>query len=113
MVCLLNHLLSRLQVAGLILENTFTSILDMAGVMLPVLRYIVGGKGGLLNWFVKSPWKTIELIKHVSSSVLSISLDAGLSFYLVLSSLSSILGTTWTCIVKNRVVISPPGMEGP
>lgn len=44
----------------------------MAGVMLPILRYIVGGKGGLLNWFVKSPWKTVELIKHVSYFVLSI-----------------------------------------
>ena len=71
MVCILNDSPSGLQVAGLILENTFTSVLDMAGVMLPGLRYIVGGKGGLLNWFVKSPWKTIELIKHVSCSFLS------------------------------------------
>lgn len=74
MVHMLKHLLFWLQVAGLILENTFTSVLDMAGVMLPGLRYIVGGKGGLLNWFVKSPWKTIELIKHVSSPILSIPL---------------------------------------
>jgi hypothetical protein len=58
------------KVAGLILENTFTSVLDMAGVMLPGLRYIVGGKGGLLNWFVKSPWKTIELIKHIDAPIL-------------------------------------------
>lgn len=45
----------------------------MAGVLLPGLRYIVNGKGGLLNWFVKSPWKTIELIKHVRCSFQSIS----------------------------------------
>ena len=41
-------------------------MLDLAAVMFPVLRFVVGGKRGLLNWFVKSPWKTIELIKHVS-----------------------------------------------
>lgn len=61
------------KVAGLILENTFTSVLDMAGVLLPGLRYIVNGKGGLLNWFVKSPWKTIELIKHVDAPILFLS----------------------------------------
>lgn len=60
--------LTWVQVAGLILENTFTSVLDMAGVMLPGLRFVVGGKGRLLNWFVKSPWKTIELIKQVHNS---------------------------------------------
>jgi hypothetical protein len=59
-----------LQVSGLILENTFTSVLDMAGVMLPPLRFFVGGPGSgkgpkLLNWLVKSPWRTIDLVTDV------------------------------------------------
>jgi fermentation-respiration switch protein FrsA (DUF1100 family) len=67
-----------LQVSGLILENTFTSVLDMAGVMLPPLRFFVGGPGNgkgpkLLNWLVKSPWRTIDLVTDISEPVLFLS----------------------------------------
>lgn len=48
-----------LQVAALILENTFTSILDMAGVLLPFLKWFIGGSGSkspkILNFLVRSP----------------------------------------------------------
>lgn len=57
------------QVAALILENTFTSILDMAGVILPFLKWFIG-KGGskgpkVLNFLVRSPWSTIDVIGEV------------------------------------------------
>ncbi|CAM6024488.1 unnamed protein product [Sphagnum balticum] len=66
------------KVSGLILENTFTSVLDMAGVMLPPLRFFVGGPGSgkgpkLLNWLVKSPWRTIDLVTDISEPVLFLS----------------------------------------
>jgi pimeloyl-ACP methyl ester carboxylesterase len=66
------------KVSGLILENTFTSVLDMAGVMLPPLRFFVGGPGNgkgpkLLNWLVKSPWRTIDLVTDISEPVLFLS----------------------------------------
>lgn len=58
-----------LQVAALILENTFTSILDMAGVLLPFLKWFIGGKTGngpkILNFVVRSPWSTIDVIGQV------------------------------------------------
>lgn len=58
-----------LQVAALILENTFTSILDMAGVLLPFLKWFIGGsttKGPkILNFVVRSPWSTIDIIGQV------------------------------------------------
>ena len=53
----------------MILENTFTSILDMAGVMLPILKWFIGGTGGqglrVLNFLVRSPWNTVDIIKDV------------------------------------------------
>lgn len=59
-----------LQVAALILENTFTSILDMAGVLLPFLKYLIGGstsKGPkVLNFVVRSPWSTIDVVGQVN-----------------------------------------------
>lgn len=58
-----------LQVAALVLENTFTSILDMAGVLLPFLKWFVGlssSKGPkILNFLVRSPWSTIDIIGQV------------------------------------------------
>lgn len=61
------------QVAALILENTFTSILDMAGVLLPFLKWFIGGSGcrgpRILNCFVRSPWNTIDAIGEVSSTL--------------------------------------------
>ncbi|RVX05442.1 Protein ABHD13 [Vitis vinifera] len=57
---------SFLQVAALILENTFTSILDMAGVLLPFLKWFIGGSGSkgprILNCLVRSPWSTIDIM---------------------------------------------------
>lgn len=65
------------QVAALILENTFTSILDMAGVLLPFLKWFIG-KGGskgpkVLNFLVRSPWSTIDVIGEVRLHVHGIS----------------------------------------
>lgn len=58
-----------LQVAALILENTFTSILDMAGVLLPFLKWFIGGSTSkglkVLNFVVRSPWSTIDEIGQV------------------------------------------------
>lgn len=57
------------QVAALILENTFTSVLDMAGIMLPFLRWFIGGSSTtgpkILNFVVRSPWNTIDIIGQV------------------------------------------------
>ena len=59
----------KLQVAALILENTFTSILDMAGVLLPFLKWFIGDPGTkgpkILNFLVRSPWSTIDVIGQV------------------------------------------------
>lgn len=61
---------SMLQVAALILENTFTSVLDMAGIMLPFLRWFIGGSSSkgpkLLNCVVRSPWNTLDIVGEVS-----------------------------------------------
>ncbi|KAF2304069.1 hypothetical protein GH714_026841 [Hevea brasiliensis] len=65
------------KVAGLILENTFTSILDMAGVLLPFLKWFIGNthsKGPkILNFLVRSPWSTIDVISEVKQPILFLS----------------------------------------
>lgn len=65
------------KVAALILENTFTSVLDMAGVMLPILKWFIGGTGSkglrILNFLVRSPWNTRDIIQNVSEPILFIS----------------------------------------
>ncbi|KAF6152361.1 hypothetical protein GIB67_006015 [Kingdonia uniflora] len=65
------------KVAALILENTFTSILDLAGVLLPFLKLFIGGSGSkgpkLLNRFVRSPWSTIEIIGEIRQPILFLS----------------------------------------
>ncbi|XP_074269370.1 alpha/beta hydrolase domain-containing protein WAV2 [Silene latifolia] len=65
------------KVAALILENTFTSIADMAGVLLPFLKWFIGGSSGkglrILNFVVKSPWSTIDVIGQVKQPILFIS----------------------------------------
>ncbi|CAN1805909.1 Alpha/beta hydrolase domain-containing protein WAV2 [Linum perenne] len=67
----------REKVAGLILENTFTSILDMAGVLLPFLKWVIGGSGEkgvkILNFLVRSPWSTIDVIGQVKRPILFLS----------------------------------------
>ncbi|XP_047336540.1 alpha/beta hydrolase domain-containing protein WAV2 isoform X2 [Impatiens glandulifera] len=65
------------KVAALILENTFTSILDMAGVLLPFLKWFIGGSGSkgpkVLNFVVRSPWSTIDAIGQVKQPILFLS----------------------------------------
>ncbi|GAB2219535.1 hypothetical protein Droror1_Dr00007172 [Drosera rotundifolia] len=65
------------KVAALILENTFTSILDMAGVLLPFLRWFIGGSGSkglkILNCVVRSPWCTDDIISQVRQPILFLS----------------------------------------
>lgn len=42
----------------------------MAGVLLPFLRYFIGGSSSkgpkVLNRFVRSPWSTIDVVGQVS-----------------------------------------------
>ncbi|XP_011093780.1 protein bem46 isoform X1 [Sesamum indicum] len=65
------------KVAALILENTFTSILDMAGVLLPFLKWFIGKsntKGPrVLNFLVRSPWSTIDIISEIKQPILFLS----------------------------------------
>ncbi|KAF8393565.1 hypothetical protein HHK36_021809 [Tetracentron sinense] len=65
------------KVAALILENTFTSILDMAGVLLPFLKWFIGGSSSkgprLLNRFVRSPWSTVDIIGQIRQPILFLS----------------------------------------
>ncbi|KAJ0531889.1 putative peptidase S9, prolyl oligopeptidase, catalytic domain, alpha/Beta hydrolase [Helianthus annuus] len=65
------------KVAALILENTFTSILDMAGVLLPFLKWFIGGSTSkglkVLNFVVRSPWSTIDEIGQVKQPILFLS----------------------------------------
>eukprot|EP01018_Ginkgo_biloba_P005368 Gb_14813 [translate_table: standard] len=62
------------QVSALILENTFTSVLDMAGVLLPFLKWFIGGTGSkglrILNCLVRSPWNTIDIIGQLWHGIL-------------------------------------------
>ncbi|KAI0516270.1 hypothetical protein KFK09_008942 [Dendrobium nobile] len=65
------------KVSALILENTFTSILDMAGIMLPFLKWFIGGRGSkgpkVLNCLVRSPWSTIDVIGKIKQPILFLS----------------------------------------
>ncbi|KAF7143325.1 hypothetical protein RHSIM_Rhsim05G0012900 [Rhododendron simsii] len=65
------------KVAALILENTFTSIMDMAGVLLPFLKWFIGGSGSktpkVLNFVVRSPWSTIDVIGQIKQPILFLS----------------------------------------
>lgn len=65
------------KVSALILENTFTSILDMAGVLLPFLKYFIGGPGTkgpkILNFLVRSPWSTVDIVGQVEQPILFLS----------------------------------------
>lgn len=65
------------KIAALLLENTFTSILDMAGVLLPFMKWFVGGSDSkgprILNRFVRSPWSTIDVIGQIRQPILFLS----------------------------------------
>ncbi|MQM18539.1 hypothetical protein Taro_051533, partial [Colocasia esculenta] len=64
-------------VSALVLENTFTSILDMAGVLLPFLKWFIGYSGSkgprVLNFLVRSPWNTVDIIGQVRQPILFLS----------------------------------------
>ena len=63
------------KVSALILENTFTSVLDMAGVLLPFLKWFIRGtdsKGPrILNFLVRSPWSTFYLAPRIRCSTIT------------------------------------------
>ena len=65
------------KVAVLILENRFTSVLDMEGVLMPVLKWVIGGTGSkgvrIFNFLVRSPWNTIDIISNISEPILFLS----------------------------------------
>ncbi|CAO2823175.1 unnamed protein product [Amaranthus hypochondriacus] len=65
------------KISALILENTFTSILDMAGVLLPFLKWVIGGSTAkglkIMNFLVRSPWSTIDIIGQIKQPILFIS----------------------------------------
>ncbi|KAJ4708819.1 protein bem46 [Melia azedarach] len=65
------------KVSALILENTFTSILDMAGVLLPFLKWFIGGSGSkgpkILNFLVRSPWSTVDVVGEIKQPILFLS----------------------------------------
>lgn len=61
------------QVGAIILENTFTSILDMVGVLFPFLKWFIGKanlkRPGVLNFLVRSPWCTVDIIGEVGAKL--------------------------------------------
>ncbi|XP_008797791.2 alpha/beta hydrolase domain-containing protein WAV2-like isoform X1 [Phoenix dactylifera] len=65
------------KVSAIILENTFTSILDMAGIMMPFLKWFIGGSASrgpkVLNCLVSSPWSTIDIIGLIKQPMLFLS----------------------------------------
>ncbi|CAI5531288.1 unnamed protein product [Closterium sp. Naga37s-1] len=62
------------KVAALVVENTFTSVLDMAGVVLPVLSHLLSTKGVRpLNGLVRSQWRTIDVIGKIDTPILFLS----------------------------------------
>ncbi|XP_077240990.1 alpha/beta hydrolase domain-containing protein WAV2-like [Tasmannia lanceolata] len=65
------------KVSALILENTFTSVLDMAGVVLPFLKWFIGRNVAkaprILNCLVRSPWSTIDVIDQIKLPILFLS----------------------------------------
>ncbi|KAG6517585.1 hypothetical protein ZIOFF_020981 [Zingiber officinale] len=78
------------KVSAIILENTFTSILDMAAMMFPFLKWFIGSNGPkgpkILNYFVRSPWSTIDIIDKVSIHSPEICcIDSSLTYFSYLS----------------------------
>lgn len=54
------------QIAGLVLENTFTSIADTAGAVLPLLGVLIGPRRPG-NWLLRNRWETRREIKLCAS----------------------------------------------
>ena len=54
------------QVRALVLENTFTSVLDMAAIVMPFLSLLVSGRSFRpFNPLVRSQWRTADIIAKV------------------------------------------------
>ncbi|KAK9142234.1 hypothetical protein Syun_011634 [Stephania yunnanensis] len=49
----------------------------MAGVLLPILKWFIGGSGTkgprILNFLVRSPWSTIDIVSQIKQPILFIS----------------------------------------
>jgi hypothetical protein len=56
---------------AVVLENTFTSIPDMAGCLLPLLAKLVG-PGAPLNFLVRDTWRTASRIGKIAAPLLLI-----------------------------------------
>ena len=54
---------------AVVLENTFTSIPDMAGCLLPFLARLVG-PGAPLNFLVRDTWRTASRVAHIAAPLL-------------------------------------------
>ncbi|KAK9838633.1 hypothetical protein WJX74_000226 [Apatococcus lobatus] len=53
------------KVAALMVENTFTSIEDVAPKVLPMLSFLLGPRG-IANWLVRNKWKNIVEIRKLT-----------------------------------------------
>ena len=60
------------KVKAVVLENTFSSIPDMAGQLLPLLGALVG-PGKPLNFLVRDKWATLARVAHIGAPVLFVS----------------------------------------
>ena len=57
---------------AVVLENTFTSIPEMAGCLMPFLAKLVG-PGAPLNFLVRDTWRTSERVAHIAAPLLLVS----------------------------------------
>eukprot|EP00890_Picochlorum_soloecismus_P006109 jgi/Picsp_1/649/NSC_00645-R1_protein len=55
------------KVAGVIVENTFTSISEMAPQALPFLRPFVG-QGKPCNWLIRNKWESIKIVPSLKDT---------------------------------------------
>ena len=50
---------------GVVVENTFTSVLEMIDYLLPIVRFI--------KYFVRNPWRSNEEVKKIKCPILMLS----------------------------------------
>lgn len=53
------------KIAAVVVENTFTSVLDMIDVVMPFLKWA--------KFLVRNPWKSIDIVKDIKIPFLFIS----------------------------------------
>ena len=53
------------QFLGVIVENTFTSVLDMIDLVFPIFKFF--------KFLVRNPWKSIDQVRNISCPVLMLS----------------------------------------